>query len=87
MLRRPVLIAVPALLTAHVVLGLLWPPAAAGTVYVPLLALSALGLPVLGEGGGGWASPTAMGWAACALAWLSFYAGVSIVWVRLRRRR
>jgi len=59
-LCRPVLVVVPALLGAHVLPGLLWRAAVAGTVCVPLLALSSLGLPVLGEGGGGWASPTAM---------------------------
>lgn len=86
MLRSRVFIAVAALLAAHVVLGLLWPPAAAGTVYVPLLALSALGLPVFGEGGGGWASPTAIGWAVCTSAWISFYGGLCLVWLRLRPR-
>ena len=63
-----------ALVLLHVA-GVLWAPQAlapfmAGTVYVPLMLLKAVGLPVYAAAAaGGWASPSPLGWAAVAVVW------------------
>lgn len=49
-------------------------PAIAGTLYLPLWPLSALGMPVFSPAeSGGWASPNLLGW-------LSFLAIWSLLW-------
>lgn len=74
-------IAVCVLVLAHVALvaaGDVLPaalaPAIAGTLYLPLWPLSALGMPVFSPAAsGGWASPSLLGW-------LSFLAIWSLLW-------
>lgn len=68
--------------SVHLAVCLAWPPAAAATVYLPLWPLSAAGVAVLAQGGGGWGTPTAMGWAACALSWLMVYGGGGLLLAR-----
>lgn len=49
-------------------------PLLAASVYLPLWPLSALGLPVLSSAeAGGWAAPSALGWAVCVTAWATFW--------------
>jgi hypothetical protein len=69
------------LVSAHgalVVLGAVLPdviaPLVAGTVYLPLWFLQALGLPVLGGGpSGGWAGPNLLGWLLAAALWAAVW--------------
>lgn len=45
-------------------------PLAAGSIYLPLMGLKAIGVPVFMNGGsGGWAAPSAMGWAFALIVW------------------
>ena len=47
---------------------------AGASLYLPLLALSTLGVPLLaGAEPGGWASPGPAGYAAAALAWAALW--------------
>lgn len=65
------------LISAHavlVVLGGVLPdaiaPIVAGSVYLPLWLLQALGLPVFGGAeSGGWAGPSLLGWLVVAALW------------------
>ena len=63
-------------------------PAVGGSVYLPLMVLDALGLPVYqGSGGGGWASPSLLGWTAVAIIWAAVWWGVVSLVARLGRPR
>jgi hypothetical protein len=63
-------------------------PAAAGSVYVPLMVLRALGLPVFAAAESlGWQSPSLLGWAMVAVFWAIVW--WNVVWLLnyLIRRR
>ncbi|MFP2905133.1 hypothetical protein ACLESD_08770 [Pyxidicoccus sp. 3LFB2] len=61
-------------------------PAVAGSVYLPLMALRALGLPVLGRAeSGGWAGPSLLGVMAVAVFWGAVWWGVVSLVARLWR--
>ncbi len=63
-------------------------PVVAGSVYLPLMALRALGLPVFGRAeSGGWEAPSLLGWAAVAVFWAAVWWGVVSLVGRPRRRR
>lgn len=66
------------LLAAHA--GLLWSapeplaPAIAGSVYLPLMLLQALGLSLFAAAeSGGWAAPSPLGWGLVGLLWLAIW--------------
>ena len=60
--------------------------AIAGTVYLPLWPLSALGLPVHARADAwGWSSPSLLGWGVIALTWTTVWAAVVAGLARLRR--
>jgi hypothetical protein len=73
--------AVLGLLGAHaalVALGDVLPealaPVVAGTVYLPLWLLEAVGLPVFGRAEvGGWAAPNMLGWLLVAATWTTLW--------------
>ena len=49
-------------------------PVIAGSVYLPLLPLKALGLPVFAAAeSGGWPSPSLPGWAAVLIIWSAIW--------------
>lgn len=61
-------------------------PAMAGSIYLPLMPLRALGLPVLSPApSGGWAGPSVLGWVAVALVWGLIWWGVASLVARLTR--
>lgn len=91
---RPVLFLAlfAALAATHGALVLLRPPllapAVAATVYGPLLAAQALGLPVFSSAGsGGWASPSLLGWTFVVLCWTLVWGAAAAAGARLLRRR
>jgi len=43
-------------------------PAIAASIYLPLSALNTLGMPVFANGGG-WGSPSTLGWLLAAILW------------------
>lgn len=46
----------------------------AGTVYLPLWSLQAVGLPVFGRAeSGGWPGPSVLGWALVAAIWTALW--------------
>ncbi|NMO16631.1 hypothetical protein HPC49_20490 [Pyxidicoccus fallax] len=52
-------------------------PAVAGSVYLPLMALRALGLPVISAAeSGGWGGPSALGLMAVVVFWAAVWWGV-----------
>lgn len=61
-------------------------PVVAGTIYLPLWPLSALGIPVFSPAEpGGWAAPSLLGWLAFVVMWgLVWWAVVALV-MRIRR--
>ena len=77
---------------AHAVLAWLSPkllaPALAGSLYLPLLPLQALGLPVfaLAESGG-WPAPSPLGWTLALLLWLAVWWAMASLLARLLPRR
>lgn len=61
-------------------------PALAGSVYLPLMPLRALGLPVLSSAqSGGWAGPSVLGWAVVVLVWAAIWWGVASLVARVTR--
>ncbi|NTX60442.1 hypothetical protein HUA74_07190 [Myxococcus sp. CA051A] len=63
-------------------------PALAGSVYLPLMPLRALGLPVLSqEPSGGWAGPSVLGWGAVVLVWGLVWWGVVLLLTHFVQRR
>ncbi|AKF87250.1 hypothetical protein MFUL124B02_40075 [Myxococcus fulvus 124B02] len=63
-------------------------PVVAGSVYLPLMLLSGLGLRVYGPGvSGGWAPPSLLGWLLLALFWGLVWWGVVSLGARLMRPR
>jgi hypothetical protein len=49
-------------------------PTVAGTVYLPLWLLQAVGLPVFGGGqSGGWAAPSLLGWLLVSALWAAVW--------------
>jgi hypothetical protein len=49
-------------------------PAIAGTVYLPLWLLQAIGLPVFGRAASaGWAGPSLLGWVLAAVIWAALW--------------
>ncbi len=64
-------------------------PAMAGSIYLPLMALKAVGLPVFGQApSGGWPGPSPLGWIAVVAFWAAVWWGaVSIVSRLLGGRR
>ena len=69
------------LLCAHGALVALGPqlpanlvPVAAGTIYLPLWPLSAIGLPVFGRAeSGGWPGPSLLGWLCVVVSWSALW--------------
>jgi hypothetical protein len=62
-------------------------PAVAGSVYLPLMALRAVGLPVFGKAeSGGWAAPSLLGWILVAAFWAAVWWGVVSLASRLGGR-
>lgn len=65
-------------------------PAMAGAIYLPLMALQAIGLPVFGRAeSGGWPGPSPLGWIAVVVFWAAVWWGVLSLVSRLlggRRR-
>ncbi|ATB41728.1 hypothetical protein CYFUS_007198 [Cystobacter fuscus] len=52
-------------------------PAVAGSVYLPLMVLRAVGLPVFGKAeSGGWPGPSLLGWILVAGFWAAVWWGV-----------
>ncbi|MFY0579472.1 hypothetical protein ACN28S_39105 [Cystobacter fuscus] len=52
-------------------------PAVAGSIYLPLMALQAVGLPVFGQAqSGGWSGPSPLGWIVVATFWAAVWWGV-----------
>ncbi|MFY1827151.1 hypothetical protein ACN47A_14625 [Myxococcus fulvus] len=63
-------------------------PVVAGSVYLPLMLLSGLGLRVYGPGeSGGWAPPSLLGWMLLALFWGLVWWAVVSLGARLLRPR
>ena len=63
-------------------------PVLAASIYLPLTALQALGLPVFALGQpGGWASPSSSGWAAASIFWALAWWGVAALATYPARRR
>ncbi|EPX62775.1 hypothetical protein D187_008963 [Cystobacter fuscus DSM 2262] len=61
-------------------------PAVAGSVYLPLMALRAVGLPVFGRAeSGGWPGPSPLGWILVATFWAAVWWGVVSLAGRLAR--
>ena len=75
------LIALLSLLFAHAVLiatadalPQMIAPVIAGTVYLPLWLLQAVGLPVFGRAeAGGWPGPSILGWVLVAAIWTTLW--------------
>lgn len=66
-------------------------PPIAGSVYLPLMLFSAMGLPVFAiADGGGWQAPSMLGWAVVAFVWLAIWWGtaslLSLCWTRAKTR-
>lgn len=62
-------------------------PAVAGTVYLPLWPLQALGLPVFGRAeAGGWPGPSLLGWVVVAVIWAAIWWLAVTAVARLCRR-
>jgi hypothetical protein len=60
-------------------------PLIAGSVYLPLWPLSAVGLPVFSSAAsGGWASPSLLGWFVFVAIWSLFWWGLIALIVRVR---
>ena len=60
--------------------------AIAGTVYLPLWPLSAVGLPVHARAEAwGWSNPSVLGWVLIALFWTTVWAAVVVGLTRRRR--
>jgi hypothetical protein len=60
----------------------------AGSIYLPLLPLNALGLPVFGRAvSGGWASPSVLGWGLLGVFWASLWWTVIFGLARVFRYR
>jgi hypothetical protein len=58
----------------------------AGTIYLPLWPLSAIGIPVfLQAESGGWAKPSVLGWFAFIVIWSLLWTAVVAVLLRIRR--
>lgn len=89
-MRTPIVLG---LLAAHILLVALpdrlpdaLAPAVAATVYGPLWALSAIGLPVFGHGAsGGWAGPNVLGWLCFGVFWALLWWLLVQAVIRLRR--
>lgn len=67
-------------------------PAVAGSVYIPLAVVAALGLPVFGAAEtGGWATPSLFAWGIVAASWAVLWWGaasvVASILVKRRARR
>jgi hypothetical protein len=63
-------------------------PAVAGTVYVPLMALQAVGMPVFGNAeSGGWPTPSPLGWFMVVVLWLAVWWAVALLTSRFFARR
>ncbi|QSQ17667.1 hypothetical protein [Myxococcus landrumensis] len=63
-------------------------PALAGSVYLPLMPLRALGLPVLSSAqSGGWAGPSVLGWGVVVLVWALIWWGVAALIARVTGAR
>ncbi|WNG19424.1 hypothetical protein [Cystobacter fuscus] len=53
-------------------------PAMAGSIYLPLMALRAVGLPVFGQAeSGGWPGPSPLGWILVVAFWAAVWWGVA----------
>ena len=62
-------------------------PALAGSVYLPLLPLKAVGIPVFAAAeSGGWASPSLLGWATVFLLWSAIWWVAALTLSRLLSR-
>lgn len=62
-------------------------PLIAGSLYLPLLPLQALGLPVFAQAeSGGWPAPSALGWTLVLLLWLALWWAMASLLARLRLR-
>jgi hypothetical protein len=60
-------------------------PVIAGTIYLPLWPLSAIGIPVFSPAeSGGWASPSVLGWLAFVAIWSLLWWILVAVIVRVR---
>ncbi len=88
-------IALLALITIHGVSVMAAPhlpdkPAAviAGSIYLPLMPLKAIGLPVLSSSAGwGWASVSILGWVLLSVFWVAVWWAVTAGLARLLRGR
>jgi hypothetical protein len=87
-LRSPLFLA----LTGCHALAALFPPtvlapAIAGSIYIPLLPLKAIGVPVFGTAqSGGWSSPSLIGWVVVIILWLVIWWAVAYLVSRLFSR-
>ena len=62
-------------------------PVLAGTVYVPLWGLNAIGLPVFGRAeSGGWPAPNLLGWSFVAAIWSAFWWTLVAAFAKVRAR-
>lgn len=80
------------LVGSHATLAWLSPealaPALAGSLYLPLLPLQALGLAVFAPAeSGGWPAPSALGWTLVLLLWLALWWAMASLLARLLARR
>lgn len=79
------------LVGSHAALAWLSPeglaPLIAGSLYLPLLPLQAIGLPVFATGeSGGWPAPSVLGWALALLVWLALWWAMATLLARLLAR-
>jgi len=62
-----------------------------GSIYLPLMGLSAFGVPVFSSGAsGGWQSPSFLGWGIVILFWVSMWfsvAGLAVKIATYQKRR
>lgn len=75
---------------SHAAVALVAPEASApvaGSVYLPLMLLQAVGIPVFAAAeSGGWAVPSLLGWAAVLILWFAIWWAVASFLSRLFHR-
>jgi hypothetical protein len=63
-------------------------PVVAGSIYLPLLPLEAVGIPVFAPGeSGGWAPPSLLGWVIVVFLWSVLWLVIATLLARLFTKR